>query len=382
MRPSYHNIGLLISVFRRRTMSCLSDMHDDPPSTQAIFDAQFTTPPKHRSQLGDISIISISSSPEAPPSFLQVAPHVDHTRNVPNSPLRSPSQEPFAEETEDITQENSIEIVEVVEFTQAIQNYRYKATSVTTAKRPRQPLTAHKANTEEDAKGATSKLKVNVKSVLPSRVTVPIKPKISENEESKSMFFTSWAAAQAPVLRPAKASAKPRRKPVRKKQSVEVILLSPRSGQENVNKDHGDVTRQRRLGEKKCIGNMWEAASRGPEGEMYDNEGEMVFSQQLRDVDESPDVSLSNIEIVTVVAESVEAKENGQTRDINIEEDKPARRRGKAFEEVVDDKQPENEDSMPDYSSMTVAQLRVSLSHLTFLTPRMRSPNSALSHRE
>ncbi len=141
---------------------------------------------------------------------------------------------------------------------------------------------------------------------------------------------------------------------------MEIVLLSPRTGQESVRKHIGEVERERKLGEKNDCGGMWDACKRGLDGELYDCDGEVVFSQELRDT--SPDISLNDVEICTspdsllkdVEIYSVESMEDNEV----TEEERPARRKGKELER--EEQRDILEDGMPKYSTFTIPQLQVS----------------------
>ena len=319
------------------------------PSTQAILSAQQTPPTRKRTLPRDESIIIISSSPEQPPQVNSEDEGSFLPQKTGVSPLprrRRPSNEKSLEILEDDN-----------EFSRLIGEFRYNSplTLSDTVNIPR-PVsnTMRKTSLEgffQESKSTTKPVKSRVKRTLTTRVTLPSKhtptrenpPPITVTPQTS--FFTTWAAAQAPTTRPAKATAKPRRKQT-KKANVEVVLLSPRTGQESVRKHIGGVERERKLGEKNNCGGMWDACKRGLEGELYDCDGEVVFSQELRDT--PPDIPLKDVEICSV--EIVEEKEP-------TDEERPARRRGKEVDKEV------LENGMPKYSTFTIPQLQVS-SHL------------------
>jgi hypothetical protein len=190
--------------------------------------------------------------------------------------------------------------------------------------------------------------------------------------------LTTWAAGQAPVIRPAKASSKPRRKAIKKK-DVDVVLLSPRTAQICARKSFvGPVDVERRLGEKRD-GGMWDVCKRGLEGELYDEEGGIVFSQELRmePRESSPDVPLKDVEVVdldflskesSVVAVDVEEQivieEVTNITVVETTQDRPPTRRKGTTTKVADN-------GMPLYSTFTIPQLQVQLpppSHIIILT--------------
>ena len=320
-----------------------------PPSTQAILSAQQTPPTRKRTFRCDKSIILISSSPELPQ---QVNPEDEEdvfpqkTRALPLQRRRRPSNE------------KSIEILEDDnEFSRLIGGFKYNhpLTLSDTVNIPRPVSNAMQKTSVEgffhENKSTNKPVKSRVKTTLKTRVTVPSKPTLARENPAavnptQTSFFTTWAAAQAPTTRPVKATGKPRRKQTNKKTNVEVILLSPRTGQKSAQKHIGEVERGQKLGEKNVCGAMWDAGKRGLEGELYDYDGEVVFSQELRDT--LQDNSSKDVEICSV--ESVEEREV-------TDEERPARRRGKEVERgggnVLDDR-------MPKYSTFTTLQLQVS----------------------
>jgi hypothetical protein len=319
-----------------------------PPSTQAILSAQQTPPTRKRTLPCDKSIIVISSSPELPQ---QANPEDEEDvfpqkiRGLPLRRRRRPSNE------------QSIEILEDDnEFSRLIGGFKYNSPLKLsdTVNIPRPVSNAmQKASVEgffHESKSTNKPIKNRVKTTLKPRITVPSKPTLTRENPApvnsiQTSFFTTWAAAQAPTTRPVKVTGKPRRKQTNKKTNVEVILLSPRTGQKSAQKHIGDVERGRILGEKNVSGAMWDACKRGLEGELYDCDGEIVFSQELRDTPQ--DISSKDVEICSV--ESVEEKEV-------TDEEPPARRRGKEVEgdggKVLDDR-------MPKYSTYSTLQLQV-----------------------
>jgi hypothetical protein len=287
-----------------------------PPSTQAILSAQETPPSRKRTHPHDDSIIIISSSPD------QKTPFLSSNDSPLNQPLR-------------VSHEKSIEVLNDEDFTRLLGSFKYSC-SAPVAK----PLSTHKTNLNtyfRERKVHHAEPKPRIKTTLTSRVSLPKsskqKPKEKVVEEPSTSFFTTWAAAQAPSIRPAKASAKPRRKPAKKK-SVEVILLSPKSGQGSIRREVSEIHYGGKLGQKSG-GGMWDACKRGLEGELYDSNGDIVFSQQLRS--EDGDSVVKEVEIVSVV---------------QAEDDEPPARRRKELE---------GQDGIPVYSSFTIPQLQVSL---------------------
>lgn len=187
--------------------------------------------------------------------------------------------------------------------------------------------------------------------------------------KQKSSFLTTWAAGQAPIIRPAKASAKSRKRPTKKK-DVEVVLLSPRTAQKCASKSFvGQVDVERRLGEKR-EGGMWDVCKRGLEGELYDEEGGIVFSQELRAAKESspevaPEVAPMDVVVVEleITPETTRAEES--TVSLHVEEraieevasaatmeDGPPARRKQQTKNTTDN-------GMPSYSTFTMPQLQV-----------------------
>lgn len=117
------------------------------------------------------------------------------------------------------------------------------------------------------------------------------------------------------------------------------------------------------LGEKSS-GGMWDACKRGLDGELYDCEGVIVFSQELRR-ESSPAVTLQEVEIVSLDESEDTPKRidrGGLDRDVldditveNVERITPGKlvkRKAKAVETCAD--------GMPNYSRFTIPQLQVS----------------------
>ena len=350
-------------------------------STQAILSAQTTPPSRKRALPREHSIIVISSSPEEP-KILSPEPLLDsddeqyfgpqRTRTSPSPPAPKPRKRSSWQN------DKSIEVLEDEDFARILSDFRYQDSPPRSdnANIPRLlPSTTRKTNldgyfqekkpsarpTKDDSKPNRSR----VKTTLTTRVALPFKPtKPVEKEptskvnvqQQQTSFFTTWAAAQAPTTRPAKTTAKPRRKPTKKKQDVEVVLLSPRTAQKSVRTYVGEVERGR-LGEK-TDGGLFDACKRGLDGELYDCDGCMVFSQDLRR-ESSPDVPLREVEVVCldtppmpVVAATQPCIRRGPAIEDPVEPSPaPARRKGKAVEY--------NEDGRPNYSSMTLPQLQV-----------------------
>jgi hypothetical protein len=351
--PFYEHL-LSLSKLLRPFLSRLTAMSLSkhfPPSTQAILSAQQTPPNRKRTVPCDESIIIISSSPELSQqvNYEDEEDFLPHETRVPLPPRR---RRPSSEKSIEILEDDN-------EFSRLVGGFKYNSplTLSDTVNIPRPVSNAMQKTSLEgffqESKSTNKPVKSRVKTTLTTRVKVPSKPTstrkkpASLNLTPQTSFFTTWAAAQAPTIRPEKVTTKPRRKPT-KKTNVEVILLSPRTGQENVRKHIGEVGRERKLGEKNNCGGMWDASKRGLEGELYDSDGEVVFSQELRDT--SPDIPLKDVEICSV--ESVEEKEA-------TDEERPARRRGNEAEgESL-------EDGMPKYSTFTILQLQVQTSRVT-----------------
>ena len=401
-----------------------------PPSTQAILSAQLT-PPAQRRRRSSRSIIIISSSPEqsipvlreevcesVPDSEDEVDLLVDlpqPSNAVPVSPQHpAKSVETCSDESllhQHSKDENSIEIIEETEFTRILSGYKYTSTtqSSTTTTTTTQPLlpTTKKTNltgyfqerkpsscsSSSSSKPTSTTLKSSrVKSTLSTRVNLPKSgtstrsklPKTVVVEQPQTSFFTTWAANQAPVVRPPVLKSKSTRKPStrRSKENGQAVLLrSPRSGQESALKFlDGDQEESGRMGEKRNVeGGMWDVGRRGLEGELYDREGEVVFSQQLRedslvvqeDVSLGDIVSMERVEEISPhptipVASAVQpvARDNAGEKERNeiVEEERPARRRLR--KEV-----PLREDGMPNYEGLSISQLQVlPLSLTTWLT--------------
>src|SRR5215471_9677794 len=318
-----HDTLIRLSVPLRSLISSLTGMSLSkhfPPSTQAILSAQKTPPTRKRTLPRDESIIVISSSPELP----QQVNSEDEWEILPQKTRTS-----LPQRRQRLSNEKSIEILEDdSEFSRLIGGFKYNSplTLSDTVNIPRPASNVvQKTSLEgffQENKSRNKPLKSRVKTTLTARVTVPSKPTPSRetltpvNIKSQASFFTTWAAAQAPTTRPVNARAKPRRKPTKKKADVEVVLLSPRTGQQSVRNHIEEVERGSKLGEKIVCGGMWDACKRGLDGELYDGDGEIVFSQELRDT--TPEIPLKDVEICSV--ESVEEKEVA-------DEEKPARRR-------------------------------------------------------
>jgi hypothetical protein len=317
-----------------------------PPSTQAILSAQCSPPPAKKRR--DKSIIVISSSPED---------------NTLQQPLESP-QRIFCSDDEEffgpvrsnspappprLAGKQSRQIVETppldVEdetFSRLLGEYKYThprlLTDTANIPRPRLQKVNLDGFFQETKLTATNPPlhgKSRVKTTLTTRVSLPKRPIPTNTTEPTAKpasestphassrehvrFFTSWAAAQAPTTR-AKPTAKPRRKAMRKRDSVEVVLLSPRTGQESV-RERAVVHEigERKLGKRGNGGSvMWDACKRGLDGELYDCEGGMVFSQELRQSvcdDEQEEGSLSVESGDVEVFELTDNQENCPSRN-------------------------------------------------------------------
>src|SRR5277367_306706 len=273
-------------------LSSMSLSRHFPASTQAILSAQtITTPPPVKKRL-DKSIIIISSSPDdnnfrppSPPQRVLCSDDEEYfgpARSSPPAPPRHVARK--QRQMENVPVE-----VEDENFSRLLGEYKYTQTTrpltTDTASIPR--ACTQKVNLDgffQETKPLPKKPppKSRVKTTLTSRVSLPkrtassttIKPVFTSTPSvtrDNGRFFTTWAAAQAPSTR-AKPTAKPRRKPTRRKDSVEVVLLSPRTGQENVRKRVVEEEEgERRLGEKSRRGSMmWDACKRGLDGELYD----------------------------------------------------------------------------------------------------------------
>lgn len=137
----------------------------------------------------------------------------------------------------------------------------------------------------------------------------------------------------------------------------------------------GEVERGR-LGEK-TDGGLFDACKRGLEGELYDGDGGMVFSQDLRR-ESSPDIPLREVEVVCLDTPPMPVVSTTQKiiqREAVVgpaePSPAPARRKGKAVEY--------NEDGMPNYSAMTLPQLQV-LPIPSQSNGRMKSRNLDSNH--
>ena len=389
-----HSIRVSVSVASvclrlRQPYSKMSSPSESAPlSTQAILEAQFTPPPKLRTLPRDESIIVISSSPEQADTPFENAIISGYIQSSPKSPIPTSPDAAVPNESEFMEHENSVELLEVRSFSRIVEEYKFCSSTpiLNTVRPPLQGLKTHRSNVVEETKTTTFSTKGKIKSTLSTRVAVPSKSTALENVQPlHANFFTTWATAQAPTVRPTKASAKPRRKVVRKKKAVEVVLLSPKTGQESIRRDHGESPKYRRLGKKVSTEGMWNAASRGLEGELYDEDRGVILSQELRRED-TPDVSLSKIEIISVNESPRNSSEMSKRTPVDVKcvsreettiEDKPARRRGKGFDDV-DNNRNIREDGMPSYSTMTLKQLRVfSFPSKILLTHRLRCKNLA-----
>jgi hypothetical protein len=345
------------------------------PSTQDILTAQQSQSP-HRSRApprgpspNDRSIIVISSSSDERP--------FSHLNTIPLENPSGDESDPFEQWAPLPRPEESGKISDNEDFAQLLGTYKYET---------KQPLkesvniphpTAHTTrNTSldtffQECKPVTRTGKNRVKTTLTSRVALP-KPKLTPTvatstpnnsaARQQSSFFTTWAAAQAPATRSARATS--RKKPTRtKKNETEVVLLSPQSGKKSVRKRALEkVDMDRRLGEKRdsSAGSMWDASNRGLEGELYDVDGSMIFSQELRlkGTEMSPEVALQEVGMdVEVEVGLVETLT--ETTTAVIDDGIPARRRGVDVENL--------EDGMPPYSTFTVQQLQVLLPSKTHL---------------
>jgi hypothetical protein len=373
-----------------------------PQSTQAILSAQTTPPSRKRALPREHSIIVISSSPEEPkvPSPEPLLSSDDEQYFGPQRTRTSPSPPaPKPRKRSSWQNDNSIEVIEDEDFARVLGEFKYQDSvpSSDTANIPR-PLTSTTRKTNLDGffqekkpssrpnKDDSKPNRSRVKTTLTARVALPSKPtkpvekettsKVSVQQQQTS-FFTTWAAAQAPTTRPAKNTAKPRRKPTKKKQDVDVVLLSPRTAQKSVKTYVGEVERGR-LGEKTDAG-LFDACKRGLDGELYDCDGSMVFSQDLRR-ESSPDVPLREVDVVCLDTPTMPVVANSQPcirRAAEIVDPPepspaPARRKGKAVEY--------NEDGRPNYSTLTLPQLQVCPSIFLSNNGRMKSKSLDLSH--
>jgi hypothetical protein len=277
----------------------------------------------------------------------------------------------------DLPDDPSIEVLQGDDFARLINDYKYTESQVINTAIPvtdRRVSGHRKTNLTgyfqqcKPSKNSAKSSGARVKTTLTTRVSLPVvkkkpvpkPPKLVE--EPPTSFFTTWAAAQAPSTRPAATSksTKPRRKATKKK-DVEVILLSPRTGQKTIRTESATVERGM-LGEKTC-GGMWDACKRGLNGELYDCEGVIVFSQELRR-ESSPAIALQEVEIVSLDESEDTPKRTdrgGVDHDVlgdviveNVERitpGKPVKRKAKAVESYAD--------GMPNYSRFTIPQLQV-----------------------
>ena len=342
------------------------------PSTQAILSAQHSPQAKDYMLPRDDSIIVISSSPDQSPCSPTM--RTAQTEAEACSPLSVTTSSHPCGSHFSLENESSLEILEDKSFTHLLDGYKYSVPRPLSDRgnipRPLSRMTTQKTNlesffqetkpTRDDSK---IRLKSRVKTSLTTRVAIPPKSlgeTVPPRQIHQPSFFTTWAAAQAPMTRPVKASAKPRRKGSRKKKDQSIVLLSPRTGQESIRRDFGEIAQDRRLGEK-VVDGLWNAGNRGLEGELYDRDGEIVLSQELRE-QQSPDISLSNIEIVSMDDEGDEAKldiistsefePQTSVRDAGpIDLERPAQRKGNVVQ-VLDN-------GMPMYSAFTLSQLQV-----------------------
>lgn len=363
------------SIRRFRYSTCspystvMSFSGHSPPSTQAILSAQRTPSlASRRTVHRKRSIIIISSSPDLSirSQSIQVLDSEDEQYFGPQRTAASPQSNPTRHRKSQ--NENSIEVVEDEEFTKLLAGFKYASSSSSAASCsvPRAPLATRKTNLDSyfqevkpssKAKRAGAKT-TRLKPSLATRVNPLAKPPIPREKPEKqavqtahTSFFTSWAADQAPVIRPPKPSAKPRRKPVKKK-DVDVVLLSPRTGQESVRRPPEDES-VRKLGER-SNGGMWDACKRGLEGELYDVDGEIVFSQELRDI------QVEEVEIVGT-GEGGESTEGGK-QILCLQEEPPAQRKVKVVQV--------RDDGMPAYSSFTTQQLQVCTGGVVLIAER------------
>ena len=263
-----------------------------PPSTQAILSAQLTPPApskKHR----DHSIIIISSSPDEVPESVICSSDEEYF-----GPARATSP-PILKRRKSRQKENVLTTTEVEDksFSRFLGDYKYALNSQNS-----RPLTdplkipggcIQKVNLDglfPETNSLPTVTKSRVKTTLTTRVALPKRPSSTKvpisatpsDSREHARCFTTWAAAQAPTVR-AKPTAKPRRKTTSKRSPLEVVLLSPRTGQESVRKRVVEEKGEWKLGERsEGESMMWDACKRGSEGELYDCEGQLVFSQELR----------------------------------------------------------------------------------------------------
>jgi hypothetical protein len=384
----------LINIFKHITartpgQAAMSLSRHFPQSTQAIMTAQTTPPSRKRTLPCDHSIIVISSSPEesALPNPKALFDSDDEQYFGPQRTCTSTSPPTLKPRKRSSWQnDDNIEVLEDEDFTRLLGEFKYKdpAPLSDALNLPRPiPSTTRKTNLDgffqekkssahlnkEDPKPTKSRVKTTLTTrvALPFKATKPVEKEIPSKvtvQQQQTSFFTTWAAAQAPTTRPAKTTAKPRRKPTKKKSNVEIVLLSPRTAQKSVRTYVGEVERGP-LGEK-TDGGLFDACKRGLDGELYDCDGGMVFSQELRR-ERSPDIPLREVEVVCLdsppvpvvtATQKFDQKEGGTVESI---EPAPARarRKGKAVEH--------NEDGMPNYSAMTLPQLQVRPLHLRLM---------------
>ena len=130
---------------------------------------------------------------------------------------------------------------------------------------------------------------------------------------------------------------------------------------------------ERRLGEKSQSGGMWDVCKRGLEGELYDEEGGIVFSQELRmetreTRESSPDVPLTEVEAVELDSTPKSVR---QEASVVILEEQPiiediaevevvATTQAKSPPRRKEPKGKVADNGMPLYSTYTLTQLQVS----------------------
>jgi hypothetical protein len=340
------------------------------PSTQDLLSAQMTPPKRQRRQ--DHSIIVISSSPIAAEDAElaeETLPRVFSTVGVP---------EKTVDVLSDREQERSIEVLNDEDFAILLHEYQYsKTTSPTLPTMTSTPKVTHKSNlTTYVPESKPKPLSKRVKPHLSTRIPLPQKPRLKSkpsSELSSADFFTSWAASQAPVLRAANHARKPRRKPTTKK-TEEVVLLSPRTGQRCVRVPLDEIPRGM-LGKGRGGNGMWGASSRGLEGELYDEEGGWVSSQEVRerrvgDMDRGSEGEMigkeGGIEIVEVScgtdAEIVVQDSEGEDEDVVSLHDHEPPKLTEEIQKSARRKVPlpsTSADGMPTYSKFTIPQLQV-----------------------
>lgn len=349
-----------------------------PPSTQAVLAAQLT-PKRKRTLARDHSIISISSSPLQPP--LPQPEILDSSDDQYFAPPRPASHisPPIKPRKRPSHQTADIQVLEDDSFTRLLDNFKYDhpAPFLDTTNSTRQnPKT--KTNLDgffqERKQVSQNRVKQSLKPRLSLSKATKVSKKAAENdktvENKTSSFLTTWAAEQAPVIRPAKASAKPRRKPMKKKDG-EVVLLSPRTAQKCASRSFlGQVDVERRLGEKRA-GGMWDVCKRGLEGELYDEEGGIVFSQELRaesreSKESSPEIALRDVEVIEL--ESTPTTLRTETSVSSVEVEEPVVTKEVAHDASIQDGPPARRkqitknttnNGMPLYSTFTLSQLQV-----------------------